>query len=73
MEWMPTRMAESISSQRPMPSTSMANYLREHGWKCSMDRSSQLQVILDYNKSFVYANTVLAVAEKLRVKPRVKQ
>jgi len=52
---------------------SMANYLREHGWKCSMDRSSQLQVILDYNKSFVYANTVLAVAEKLRVKPRVKQ
>jgi membrane-bound lytic murein transglycosylase B len=38
-----------------------------------MDRLSQVQVILDYNKSIVYANTVLAVAEKLRVKPRVKR
>jgi len=28
---------------------SIANYLREHGWKCRMDRSSQLRVILDYN------------------------
>lgn len=52
---------------------SIANYLREHGWKCSMDRASQFQVILDYNKSFVYANTVLAVAEKLKNKPRTKQ
>jgi membrane-bound lytic murein transglycosylase B len=51
---------------------SIANYLRGHGWKCSMDRASQLQVILDYNKSFVYANTVLAVAEKLKNKPRAK-
>ena len=52
---------------------SIANYLREHGWKCTMDRASQLQVILDYNKSFIYANTVLAVAEKLKDKPRAKQ
>jgi membrane-bound lytic murein transglycosylase B len=52
---------------------SIANYLREHGWKCSMDRLSQLQVILDYNKSLVYANTVLAVAEKLKDKSRRKQ
>ena len=52
---------------------SIANYLRGHGWKCTMDRNSQLQVILDYNKSLVYANTVLAVAEKLKNKPRTKQ
>jgi membrane-bound lytic murein transglycosylase B len=52
---------------------SIANYLQGHGWKCAMDRTSQLQVILDYNKSFVYANTVLAVAEKLKDKPRAKQ
>jgi len=58
---------------KPDALRSIANYLREHGWKCSMDRASQLQVILDYNKSFVYANTVLAVAEKLKNKPRTKQ
>jgi membrane-bound lytic murein transglycosylase B len=52
---------------------SIANYLREHGWKCTMDRPSQLQVILDYNRSLVYANTVLAVAEKLKDKSRTKQ
>ena len=52
---------------------STANYLRGHGWKCTMDRDSQLQVILEYNKSLVYANTVLAVAEKLKSKPRTKQ
>ena len=52
---------------------SIANYLRGYGWKCSMDRTSQLLVILDYNKSLVYANTVLAVAEKLKNKPRTKQ
>jgi membrane-bound lytic murein transglycosylase B len=52
---------------------SIANYLRGHGWKCTMDRDSQLQVILEYNKSLVYANTVLAVAEKLKSKPRTKQ
>ncbi|HSB06861.1 MAG TPA: lytic murein transglycosylase [Thermodesulfobacteriota bacterium] len=51
---------------------SIANYLREHGWKCTLDRANQLQVILDYNKSSVYANTVLAVAEKLKDKSRIK-
>jgi membrane-bound lytic murein transglycosylase B len=51
---------------------SIANYLRGRGWKCTMDRDSQLQVILEYNKSLVYANTVLAVAEKLKSKPRTK-
>ncbi len=48
---------------------SIANYLREHGWKCSMDKTSQARVIFDYNKSSVYVNTILAVAEKLKGPP----
>jgi len=47
---------------------SIANYLREHGWKCTMDKGRQRGVILSYNKSSVYANTVLAVAQKLKNK-----
>jgi membrane-bound lytic murein transglycosylase B len=48
---------------------SIANYLREHGWKPTMDKGSQREVILRYNKSSIYANTVLAVAQKLRTNP----
>ena len=45
---------------------SIANYLRGHGWRPGMDRNGQHRVIFDYNHSTVYANTVLAVAEKLK-------
>jgi membrane-bound lytic murein transglycosylase B len=51
---------------------SIANYLREHGWKCTMDKLGQRQVILRYNKSSIYANTVLAVAQKLKNKSQNK-
>jgi len=51
---------------------SIANYLREHGWKCTMDKGSQREVILRYNRSSVYANTVLAVAQKLKNKSHKK-
>jgi membrane-bound lytic murein transglycosylase B len=51
---------------------SIANYLKEHGWSCRMDRASQRQVVYAYNHSNVYANTVLAVAEKLKAKPKKK-
>ena len=51
---------------------SIANYLREHGWRCTMDKGSQREVILRYNKSSVYANTVLAVAQKLKNKSHNK-
>jgi membrane-bound lytic murein transglycosylase B len=51
---------------------SIANYLREHGWKDNMDETSQREVILSYNKSSVYANTVLAVAQKLKNKSHSK-
>lgn len=51
---------------------SIANYLRGHGWKDTMDEASQREVILRYNKSSVYANTVLAVAQKLKNRSRNK-
>jgi len=51
---------------------SIANYLREHGWKCTMDKDSQREVILRYNKSSTYANTVLVVAQKLKNKSHNK-
>jgi membrane-bound lytic murein transglycosylase B len=45
---------------------SIANYLRGHGWRPGLNREGQHSVIFDYNHSTVYANTVLAVAEKLK-------
>lgn len=51
---------------------SIANYLRGHGWSCQMDRASQHKVVYAYNHSDVYANTVLAVADKLKDKPKKK-
>ena len=45
---------------------SIANYLRGHGWRGGLDRDGQHRVIFDYNHSTVYADTVLAVAEKIR-------
>ena len=51
---------------------SIANYLREHGWTGTLDKPGQFRAILAYNRSSVYANTVLAVAEKLKDEPRDK-
>jgi membrane-bound lytic murein transglycosylase B len=47
---------------------SIANYLRGHGWRQGLDRQGQHRVIFGYNHSTVYANTVLAVADKIRPK-----
>ena len=49
---------------------SIANYLRGHGWREGMDRDGQRRIIFAYNNSTVYANTVLAVAEKIRERDR---
>jgi membrane-bound lytic murein transglycosylase B len=51
---------------------SIANYLRGHGWRKGMDRASQHRIIFDYNHSTVYANTVLAMAEKIRGRSRTR-
>ena len=45
---------------------SIANYLRGHGWREGLDREGQHRAIFGYNHSTVYADTILAVAEKLR-------
>jgi len=45
---------------------SIGKYLRSHGWKCKMNRKDQYRVIMTYNRSQIYANTVLDVADKLR-------
>jgi membrane-bound lytic murein transglycosylase B len=45
---------------------SMANYLRSHGWRCNMSMKRQYRVILAYNHSNIYADTVMNVAKKLK-------
>jgi membrane-bound lytic murein transglycosylase B len=50
---------------------SIANYLRGHGWREGMDRDGQHRIIFAYNNSTVYADTVLAIAEKIRGKGRL--
>jgi len=52
---------------------SIANYLRGHGWREGLDREDQYRVVYAYNHSNVYANTVLAVAEKIRGGGRQKR
>ncbi len=52
---------------------SIANYLKGHGWKRSMSRERKHRVIKAYNPSNVYANTVLAVADKLTGKTVVRK
>jgi membrane-bound lytic murein transglycosylase B len=46
---------------------SIANYLRGHGWQAGLTRQDKYRVIFRYNHSAIYANTVLAISEKLRV------
>lgn len=42
---------------------SLANYLFKHGWKAQMSRERQHKVLMSYNHSDVYANTILALAD----------
>ncbi len=44
---------------------SIGNYLKAHGWKEGMDEEARRAVIMRYNKSGVYVNTVLYVADWL--------
>lgn len=44
---------------------SVANYLRHHGWKPDLSREQQYRVILKYNYSRPYANTILKIADQL--------
>jgi membrane-bound lytic murein transglycosylase B len=49
---------------------SIASYLRGNGWQCGMTRARQKEVILTYNNSHIYANTVLGVADKLKTRKK---
>ncbi len=44
---------------------SMSRYLKEHGWKKNLDRKKQHRVLMRYNHSTVYANTILQLADAL--------
>ncbi|NOR05625.1 MAG: lytic murein transglycosylase [Deltaproteobacteria bacterium] len=50
---------------KPDALASMANYIKNYGWKDNLSRKEQEAVILRYNYSRPYARTVLDVAEKL--------
>ena len=42
---------------------SLSNYLSRHGWKPGISRAQQHKVLMTYNRSTVYANTILALAD----------
>ena len=48
---------------------SLSNYLARHGWKKDMSIPEQIKVLRRYNNLAVYANTILALAEKIREIP----
>ena len=44
---------------------SVGNYLQHHGWQSGMTRKQQYRVILKYNYSRPYAQTILEIADQL--------
>lgn len=42
---------------------SLANYLAKHGWKAGLGRDRQHKLLMTYNHSTTYANTILALAD----------
>jgi membrane-bound lytic murein transglycosylase B len=44
---------------------SIANYLKRHGWKPGQNRDASFNIILRYNNSKYYANTILKVADRI--------
>jgi len=49
----------------PDAMASMGAYIRHYGWKNGLTRNRQVKVLLKYNYSRPYANTVIDVAERL--------
>jgi membrane-bound lytic murein transglycosylase B len=45
---------------------SIANYLKAHGWKPGIKRDTKYQVLLRYNYSRYYVDTLLTIAEQLK-------
>ena len=44
---------------------SIANYLKRHGWRPNLKRHEAFRILLRYNHSKYYAETILKVAERL--------
>lgn len=42
---------------------SLAKYLAKHGWKAGISRAQQHRLLMTYNHSQVYANTILALSD----------
>ncbi len=50
---------------------SVANYLKQHGWRPGLNRDEAFRILLCYNHSSYYADTILRVAERLSpLRPR---
>lgn len=48
---------------------SLSNYLARHGWKSSMTVAEKTKVLRRYNNLGAYANTILALGEKIKSIP----
>jgi len=45
---------------------SVANFLKQHGWKKDLTQEEKRTVIWNYNRSSTYVDTVLSIAEKIK-------
>ncbi len=45
---------------------SIGNFLKSHGWQRGLPRAQQKKLLWHYNRSDLYGETVLHIAEKLR-------
>jgi membrane-bound lytic murein transglycosylase B len=45
---------------------SVGSYLKRHGWRQGLSRKQKAKVLRTYNNSSLYANTILAYADRLR-------
>ena len=48
---------------------SLANYLSRHGWKAGLSRERQHALLMTYNHSRTYANTILALSDLVAQTP----
>lgn len=48
---------------------SLANYLKEHGWRKNLNAAEKHGIIMHYNHSARYANTIITVADYLKTPP----
>lgn len=48
---------------------SLSNYLAKHGWKPGISRARQHTLLMAYNHSQTYANTILALSDLVAQPP----